>query len=227
MISIGVSFLEERWTLDQAQTFVKRKDFPILLRRYLFDQLNPNFVIPSTDVMESVYPVIEGKIHVFNSGIATFYAPSDISGVTGMRSEYIRATPSWRKGPARYDCVLVNVKPDVGGARGFEVARVFLFFSFLHDDKEYQCAYIQWYSFVGTEPDEDTGCWMVEPELGDDGFAHVAVIHIGCFLRAVHLMPVTRTAQFVNQSITMHNSLDKYKLFHLNRFVDHHAFMSL
>ena len=177
--------------------------------------------------MEDAYPVFEGKVHIFNSAIATFYAPSDISGITGMHREYIRATPSWRKGPARYDCVLVNTKPDVTSARAFEVARVFLFFSFVHDNKEYPCAFIQWYSFVGTKPDEDTGCWVIEPEFGDDGLAHVAVIHIGCIIRAAHLMPVTRTAQFVDQSITMHNSLDKSKLFHLNKFVDHHAFMSL
>ena len=93
--------------------------------------------------MEDVYPVIESKIHTFNTAVATFYVPSDISGVTGMRREYIRAMSSWRNGPARYDCVLVNAKPDADGARGFKVARVFLFFSFLHGGKEYPCAFIQ------------------------------------------------------------------------------------
>src|SRR5260221_9844568 len=162
-----VSFLEERWTLNQAASFLERTEFPVLIRRFLFDQLNPNPVIPSTDMIEDVYPVIEGKIHVFNSAIATFYAPSDISGIAGMRREYIRAISSWRNGPARYDCVLVNTKPDVDGGRGFEVARAFLFFSFLHGDKEYPCAFIQWYTFVGSEPDEDTGCWVIKPDIGD------------------------------------------------------------
>ena len=81
-------------------------------------------------MIEDVYPVIEGKIHIFKSATATFYAPSDISGIAGMRHEYIRATSSWRNGPARYDCVLVNAKPDVDGARGFEVGPSFPFLLF-------------------------------------------------------------------------------------------------
>jgi len=85
--------------------------------------------------MEDVYPVIEGKIHTFNTAVTTFYAPSDNSGVTGMHHEYIQAMSSWRNGPACYNCVLVNAKPDVNGAWGFKVARVFLFFSFLHGGK--------------------------------------------------------------------------------------------
>jgi hypothetical protein len=178
-------------------------------------------------MIEDVYPVIEGKIHIFNSAIATFYAPSDVSGIAGMRREYIRATESWRNGPPRYDCVLVNAKPDIDGARGFEVARVFLFFSFLHGDKEYPCAFIQWYTFVGTEPDEDTGYWVIEPDIRDGGSPHVAVIHVDCIIRAAHLMPVTTTTRFVDPSVTMHTSLDTFKLFYLNRFVDHHAFESL
>jgi hypothetical protein len=71
-----------------------------------------------------------GKIHVRNSAVATFRAPSDISGIYGMCREHIRAVPSWRGGPARYDCVLVNTDPDIEGTCGFEVARVFLFFFF-------------------------------------------------------------------------------------------------
>ena len=179
-------------------------------------------------MMEDVYPVIEGKIHTFNTAVATFYAPSDNSGITGMCCEYIQAMSSWRNGPACYDCVLVNAKPDVDGAQGFKVARVFLFFSFLHGSKEYPCAFIQWYSFVGTGPDEDTGCWVVEPDIEDNGKSpHVAVIHIDCILRTVHLMPVTRTAHFVDRSIIMHTSLDTFKLFYLDRFVNYHAFESL
>jgi hypothetical protein len=129
MLSTGVSFLEARWTLGRAARFVRRTDFPVLARRFLFDQLNPNPVIPSTDMIANAFPVIGGKICIFNSAVATFYAPSDISGVSGMRREYIRATSSWRNGPARYDCVYVNTKPDAdsdegtGGARPTRASR--------------------------------------------------------------------------------------------------------
>ena len=63
--------------------------FPVLIQRFLFDQLNLNPVIPSTDMIVDAYPVIEGKICTFNAAVATFYAPSDNSGVTGMHCEYI------------------------------------------------------------------------------------------------------------------------------------------
>jgi hypothetical protein len=147
-----------------------------------------------------------------------------------MRREHIRATASWRKGPARYDCILVNTDPDIDGARGFEIARVFLFFSFRHqlEDKEYPCALVQWFSFVGLEPDEDTGYWLVEPDVdADTGQPHIAVIHVDSIFRAVHLMPAFRNANFIDRSITMHTSLDTFKLFCVNKFVDHHSFAVL
>jgi len=178
-------------------------------------------------MIEDVYPVIEGKIHTFNTAVTTFYAPSDISGITGMCCEYIRAMSSWRNGPACYNCVLVNAKPDVNGAHRFKVAWVFLFFLFLHGSKEYPCAFIQWYYFVGTKPNEDIGCWVVKPDIGDDKSPHVAVIHIDCITCTIHLMPITRTTCFVDQSVTMHISLDTFKLFYLNRFANYHAFESL
>ena len=145
-----------------------------------------------------------------------------------MRREHIRATTSWRKGPARYDCVLVNAYPDVHGARGFEIARVFLFFSFRHQDNEYSCALVQWFSFVGLEPHEDTGFWLVEPDVNaDTGEPHIAVIHLDSIYRAVHLMPAHLNTNFIDLSITMHTSLDTFKLFYVNNFVDHHAFAVL
>jgi len=130
-----------------------------MVRRFLYDQLYPNSITPPEDILPDSYPEIEEKIHVFNSAVATFRAPIDLSNIIGMRSEHIRATSSWRKGTARYDCVLVNSHPDLEGAAGFEVARVFLFFSFTYRDKVYSCALVQWFSFEGSEPqaDEDTG----------------------------------------------------------------------
>ena len=172
--------------------------------------------------------MIDDKIHVFNSAVATFYAPSDISGINGMRREHIRATTSWRKNSACYDCVLVNTDPGIDGARGFEIARVFLFFSFRHQDKEHPCALVQWFSFVGLEPDEDTGYWLVEPDVNPDtDQPRIAVIHVDSIFRAVHLMPAPQNANFIDRSITMHTSLDTFKLFYINNFVDHHAFAVL
>ena len=198
-----------------------------MVRRFLYDQLYPNSIIPSEDVLPDSYPEIEEKIHVFNSAVATFRAPSDLSNINGMRREHIRATSSWRKGAARYDCVLVNSHPDLEGVAGFEIARVFLFFSFTHRDRVYSCALVQWFSFEGSEPDEDTGLWIVEPECQDTGDPHLAVIHIDSIYRAVHLTPAYRTADKVSANLTMHSSLDTFRHFYINRFADHHGFETL
>jgi len=168
--------------------------------------------------------VFEGKISIFHNASATFRAPSDPSGPRSMRREYIRATATWRKGHPRYDCVFVNVRPELPGMRGLEVARVFLFFSFVYRGTRYSCALVQWFSVIGNEPDDETGHWMVEPEVHQDGRPHLAVIHLDSIFRAAHLVPAYHTSDFVRRSLTMHDTLDEFKTFYVNKFVDHHAF---
>ncbi|KAG6818469.1 hypothetical protein H0H93_004738 [Arthromyces matolae] len=80
-------------------------NFPDLIARFLYQYEHPNFhgnlfEVPIDDCPEPV-----GRIRVFPSASATFFAPSNPSGVHGMFRERIRATPAWRRGPARYDCV--------------------------------------------------------------------------------------------------------------------------
>ena len=205
--------------MHEAAELLKQPSFSKLLRKFLFEQLCDNTALP-----QGAHPRIDGRINVFYSAVATFYAPSDISGITGMWHEHIRATSSWRKGHTCYDTVLVNSNPKVGGVRGFEVARVFLFFSFWHENKEYPCGLIQWYSHVGSEPDEDTGLWMVKLDTDDSGDPHLAIIHVDSIYRAVHLLPAHQNSTFVERTITMHSSLDTFQLFYINRFADHQSF---
>ena len=112
--------------MHKAAESLKLPSFPKLLRKFLYEQLHDN----TTSSSQDLHPRITGRVHVFNSAIATFYAPSDISSITSMWCEHIQATSLWRKGQARYDTTLVNSNPEVEGVRGFEVARVFLFFLF-------------------------------------------------------------------------------------------------
>jgi hypothetical protein len=150
-----------------------------------------------------------------------FHAPSDASGITGMRGEYIRVTPSWRGGKARYDTVFVNTDPELVGLQGLEVACVMTFFSFVHEEKMYQSALIHWFSRVGTEPDGDTGLWVVEPEFNNDGCPHLAIIHVDSIYRCAHLIPVYSSARTIHPSLTMHDSLDIFRQFYVNKFVDY------
>ena len=88
-----------------------------------------------------------------------------------MHREHIRATPSWRRGPPRYDCVFVNSHPDLEGMHGLDVVRVVLFFSFPYKGITYPCAFVRWFSIIGEERDEETGAVTLRraelKELGD------------------------------------------------------------
>jgi hypothetical protein len=210
--------------LDTAVQKLELPDFPQLIRHFLYNQTYPNGRFSSSQVSINACPVFTGKISVFYNASATFRAPSDPSGPSSMRREYICATPSWRKGRARYDCVFVNARPELGGMRGLEVVRVFLFFSFVHGDTCYPCALVQWFLVIGNEPDDETGFWMVEPDVRQNGQPHLTIIHLDSIYRAAHLIPAYRTSGFIERSLTMHDTLDKFKVFYVNKFVDHHAF---
>jgi hypothetical protein len=64
---------------------------------------------------------------------------------------------------------------------------------------------------------------MVEPEVREDGRPHVAIIHLDSIFRAAHLTPAYRTSDFVRRSLTMHDTLDEFTTFYVNKLVDHHA----
>ncbi len=213
-----------KWNLDVASQKLELPNFQQLIYRFLYDQSYPNARIPSSLVSIDACPLFDSKISVFYSASAIFRAPSDPSGLCSMCREYIRANPTWRKGQPQYDCVFINAKPELPGMQRLEVARVFMFFSFVHRDEYYPCALVQWFSVLGDEPDDETGLWMVEPDIHRDGEPYLAVIHLDSIYRAAHLIPVYHTSNFIKRSLTMHNTLDEFKVFFINKFVDHHAF---
>lgn len=198
-----------------------------MVRRFLYQQLNLNSSTSDSESRPDEYPNCHGDrtiIKIFYSAVATFRAPSDPSGITGMHREHIRATPSWRGAP-RFDCILLSIDPDAQGMIGLEVARIQALFSFVHEQRKYPCALIHWFSRVGMEPDEDTGMWVVEPDFDEDGNPNLAIIHVDTIFRAAHLLPVHRSNQFIPRDVvTMQNSLDYFDKFYVNRFVDYHAF---
>lgn len=95
-----------------------------------------------------------------------------------MRSECIHTTPHWRKEGPHYDTVFVNTNSGEDGMCGLNVACVKQFFSFNCQGCVYLCAAIQWYSCCGDEPDEDTGMWIVEPDICKDSKCVTHIIHL-------------------------------------------------
>jgi len=164
-------------------------------------------------------PPLKSKISVFHSAIATYHAPSDPSGLHGMRRERIRSTRSWLgKGP-RHDCAFIVEDEEKSGMRGMNVVRVRLFFSFEYKDVYYPCALVEWFSRVRCDP--VSGMWVVRPDI-TRGRRDQTVLHLDSFLRGAHLIPV-----FGNQKLP-HDfhykySLDAFQAFYVNKYIDHHA----
>lgn len=178
------------------------------------------------DVSLNLCPLLHEalRIHVFHSAISTYYAPSDLSGIGGMHRERIRATPSWKKGPGRYDCVFVETggDDDLVGFRGLHVARVLLFFSFDFDGKPYPCALVQWFTTYGESPCVDTGLWQVQPDVDARGRRVTSVIHIDSILRGAHLIGVFGT-QALPRTFSYTDTLHSFRLFYVNKYADHHS----
>jgi hypothetical protein len=205
------------------------RNLAALTRRFLYDQLNKDGGLSGSNVHLSECPEIRGSVFVFHSAIATFYAPSDISGIGGMLRERIRATPSWKKGDRnapRYDCILVDVDPPLSPMHGLLVGRVRLFFSFHHRGIDYPCALLEWFEVVGDKPDLDTGMWLVKPEVDPNGSRSTSVIHLDSIIRGVHLLPVFNGV-FVPRSLHYSMTLDIFRAFYVNKYIDHHAFETL
>jgi hypothetical protein len=212
---------EQRALVADVALQINQPSLPELIRRFLYDQLYPYCPLTSTNVSLHACPPFAGMLSVFASAAASYYAPSDPSGKYGARREHIRATTSWRLGPARYDCAFINSKPELDGIHGLRVVRILLFFSFVFNDKTYPCALVRWFSHAADERDEDTGMWMVQPEV-DNGSPSISVIHVDCIFRAAHLLPIYGDDPI--GSISPYDTLDVFPTFYVNKYIDHHAF---
>jgi hypothetical protein len=192
--------------------------------RFLYDQLHPDAEVCGMDVPLHLCPIVPPslRIKVFHSATSTYYAPSDLSGIGGMHRELIRATPSWKKGQGRYDCVYVERDAKMEGFSGLLVAHINLFFSFTFENITYPCALVQWFSTYGDSLCEDTGMWMVEPDCNARGRRISLVIHLDTILRSAHLIGVAGSQQ-LPKTFTHHDSLYTFRLFYVNKYVDHHA----
>ncbi|KAH8980015.1 hypothetical protein EDB92DRAFT_1937210 [Lactarius akahatsu] len=197
---------------------LKVPHLPRLINRFLCGQLDGN---GDHEDPNHTCPRYMGRIRIFNHATTMFHTPSDPSNDQGMRHEVIQATPSWLKGKPRYDCIFVNSNNELHGMCRMEIVRA-ICFSFVYLGVTYPCILVHRFSRISEEPDEDTGMWMVTPDFvcGDP---ILAVIHVDCIFRAAHLVPIFGNS-YIPDHIMHDNSLDNFKGFYVNWFVDHHAF---
>jgi hypothetical protein len=167
-----------------------------------------------------VCPKFLGQLSVFSSAIVTYYTPSDESRIDGMHHELICVTLLWQRGPAHYDCAFVNLDPSLNGMHGLGVVHILWFFSFVFKTKMYPCAFVQWFTL--NDFDEDSGMWVVQPEVSD-GMPICLVIHLDAIFRSAHLLPIYGNKP-VPHIVFSYNSLDAFSSFYVNRFINYHVF---
>lgn len=67
------------------------------------------------------------------------------------------------------------------------------------------------------------GLWIVKKDFNHDRSPVLAIVHVDTICRAAHLIPVY-PSQFIRRSLTMHDTLDVFQDFYVNKFADYHAF---
>ncbi|KIJ13946.1 hypothetical protein PAXINDRAFT_80154 [Paxillus involutus ATCC 200175] len=156
--------------------------------------------------------------------MATFFAPSDPSGIRGLHREHIRATPSWRRRATCYDTILVDMDNSPNSINSMDVARVLCLFSFPFLGKTFPCALVHWYKHIGSKLDDATGIWMVCPSFEDNGSRELSVIHLDSIFCAVYLLPMFGNSDPIHPAVTFDNSLDAFKGYYVNKYTNHHSF---
>ncbi|KAG2089812.1 hypothetical protein BD769DRAFT_1395925 [Suillus cothurnatus] len=111
------------------------------------DSERPHLDEPGDGIIEGPRAQCDVKL-AHTHPAASFYAPSDPSGVGGMRHEHIHAAPSWRRGPACNDTVLINTASE-DGINGMD-----------HSQETFPCAVVHWFKLIANELNPDTGMWM-------------------------------------------------------------------
>ncbi|KAG1813895.1 uncharacterized protein BJ212DRAFT_1447696 [Suillus subaureus] len=190
---------------------LKLPNFPTMIQQFLHNQLHiTDHEPPKFD--PATAPAFMGRVFVFSSAAASFYAPSDLSGTGGMQRKHIQATTSWQGGPARNDCIFVSMNDKVNcGLDGLAIVRV-LHFLVVH-----------WFAYITDSWDPDTGMYLITSSSHDDGTPDISIIHIDCIFCAAHLIPLYG-ANFLPHEIGPHDSYNMFHAFYVNKYADHHAF---
>ena len=111
--------------------------------------------------------------------------------------------------------------------RGLDVARVHLFFSFTLEEEEFECALVHEYCKSFADPDPDNNLWIFKPDYDNDGYRIMSVVHIDSIVRAAHLLPVFKDVTRIPREISFTHTLDAFKAFYLNKYIDYHSFETL
>ena len=200
-------------------------DFCWQLQHFIQDQLQDSSPESDTASSSSMLPALPTKITTYASAVATFYAPSNISGIGGMCSERICAVDTWCHGNGQNDCMFINTDPTQPSMCGLDVACARLLFSFVHEWVKYSCAFVKWFSQIRDCANENMGMWSVKLEIFKDGMPNSSIIHLDSVVWLAHLLPIYHDMWVPSGHwLNFTWSLDTFTTFYVNKYIDHHAF---
>lgn len=208
--------------IRQLETELDAPNLTNLVREFLQDQLYPDADLASNIVGIDQCPEFDGKMSVYHSARAFFYAPSELAGAGGMHVETIRSNPRWYGDYERRDTVLIQAGTEDEVMGGLTVGRVRAFLGFEYDNEHYPCALVEWFSVVGDAPDPITGMWIVTEPDKSGGRACLGLIHLDCIFRSCLLIGLTRK-DFLPRHFHYSNTHTAFKAFYLNKYADYHS----
>ena len=211
--------------LSEVASHIDQPQLPALVRHFLFDQHTITDDIDPAEVPLDDCQQFNGRIFVYHSATARYYAPSDLCGTGGMRHGLIRSNPIWHGEYSCYDTVFVTTaNSDHSGFMGMCIGRVYLFFSFVHEEVDYHCALIHWFVPVGESVHDETRQWVVKPEFigtGHNRCENLAVVHANCIAQGALLSPIYGSG-YIPDDLHFSASLDTFHTYFVNNFDDHH-----
>ncbi len=207
-------------TLDSIGNVINVPDLPALVADYLREVVPPD----SPEMDDSFFAPDQRKhVYIYHSASITFHDPyTPSTSDTNIRREHVRATPSWRGGSPRYDCIFISTDSTTPGVQGLLVGRLKLLFSFHFEYTQHSCALVDWFSIHGDRPDEDTGMWVVTPDTTPLGDRLRGVIPLDSIVRGAHLIPVFGP-NFLHPRFNSDHTLDAFSAYFVNKFADHHS----
>ncbi|KAF7317691.1 C2H2-type domain-containing protein [Mycena kentingensis (nom. inval.)] len=134
-------------TVHDLAAHIDVPDLPNLLDVYIKDIPPPSIIDDTKSDMDVDTKSI--PIDVFHLAVTTFYAPSDHSGIRGMKHEIICCTPSWQKRGPHRNCAFVVEEENKLGFREMSAVRIHPFLSFNINGVVHPCALVEWFKKVG------------------------------------------------------------------------------
>jgi hypothetical protein len=80
---------------------------------------------------------------------------------------------------------------------------------------------MNWFILVDKGPERVTGMWVVEPET-IAGWTPLQIIHLEAIARGSYLLPEFGEG-FLEEGFSFIDTLDAFKTFYVNSYIDHHA----